>query len=121
MTKPRAFPFYLSSKDFNTFLNCSFFQLVIIGEFTDLFSHSSENTVDNNVIYSNHILIVNLACADALMGIYLCFLSVFAHLFSGKYCAVYLNWLTGPTCNLIGILMILSSEVSVFTLVMLAS
>ena len=90
-------------------------------ELYDHFSLRNENTVDNSVIFSNQILIINLATADFLMGTYLGCLSVYAYIFSGKYCAVYINWLTGNICQFLGVLMMLSSEVSIFTLVMLAS
>ena len=90
-------------------------------ELSNHFSGRNENAVDNSVIFSNQILIINLAIADFLMGIYLCCVSMYAYIFSGKYCAVYINWLTGNTCQFLGVLMMLSSEVSIFTLVMLAS
>ena len=66
-------------------------QTVAVGELRLLVS----NPVKNSIILANQILIVNLASADFLMGIYLCCISAYAYLFSGKYCATSLTWLTG--------------------------
>ena len=59
-------------------------------ELNDHFSLRNEITVNDNsnVIFSNQILIINLAAADFLMGVYLCCLSVYVKLCC-FFCSVY--------------------------------
>ena len=70
---------------------------------------------------TNHLLILNLAVADLLMGIYLIILGITGLVFSGRYCAVDISWRSGVTCQIMGVLIALSSETSVMTMLLLAS
>ncbi|XP_076799429.1 uncharacterized protein LOC143444168 isoform X2 [Clavelina lepadiformis] len=68
---------------------------------------------------TNHILVFNLALADFLMGVYLIILGATGIFYSGIYCANRLNWLSSHTCAVMGILVVISSETSVMTMLML--
>jgi len=70
---------------------------------------------------TNHILVLNLAFSDFLMGVYLLILGIAGAVHSGVYCSKSLQWLTSPTCVMMGVLVVLSSETSVFTLVLLSA
>jgi len=67
------------------------------------------------------MLILNLAAADLLMGIYLIILGIAGVVFDGTFCAYELIWRSGITCQVMGAMVVLSSETSVITMVLLAS
>ena len=69
----------------------------------------------------NRILVVNLAAADLLMGIYLVMLGWAGAAYDGVFCAYRFLWLSSSTCSTMGILVVVSSQVSVLTLVLLTS
>ena len=77
--------------------------------------------IDNNVAFANHLLIINLALADLLMGLYLLILSIFDALYSGIYCLKSMEWLSSNTCSFLGVLVVVSSQTSVLTLVILCT
>ena len=70
---------------------------------------------------TSHMLILNLAMADFLMGIYLIMLGIAGAVFDGIFCRHELDWRSGATCQAMGVLVVLSSETSVLTMVLLAS
>ena len=78
----------------------------------------------------NSVLVLNLACADLLMGIYLTWLAGVSILYEGRsrqqpaefqYWNFDRKWRTSTTCNILGILLVVSSQASVFSLVSLTS
>ncbi|XP_002121139.4 uncharacterized protein LOC100178546 [Ciona intestinalis] len=74
----------------------------------------------------NSVLVLNLATADLIMGIYLLWLGVMSFLYEGKtnqspYWSIDREWRTGATCNILGTILVVSSQTSVFTLVSLTS
>nr|CAB3265837.1 relaxin receptor 1-like [Phallusia mammillata] len=70
---------------------------------------------------ANHMLVLNLAVADLLMGVYLLMLGAIGTMYSGNYCVNDLLWRSSDTCSAMGILVVLSSEASVLTMVLLTS
>jgi len=67
------------------------------------------------------MLILNLAMADFLMGVYLIMLGTTGVVFDGSFCRHELAWRSGATCQAMGALVVISSETSVLTMVLLAS
>ena len=72
-------------------------------------------------VLANHLLILNLSFADFLMGIYLFMLGVAGAVFSGTFCENQLVWCSGLTCHVLGSLVVISSETSVVTMIILTS
>ena len=64
---------------------------------------------------------MNLAIADLLMGIYLLCLGIADVVFSGSYCVHELKWLTSNSCQALGSLVVISSEASIVTIIILTS
>uniref|UniRef100_H2ZF21 G-protein coupled receptors family 1 profile domain-containing protein n=1 Tax=Ciona savignyi TaxID=51511 RepID=H2ZF21_CIOSA len=69
----------------------------------------------------NKLLILNLSIADFLMGISLLIIASKSAQYSGQYCLRDMNWRSSGTCNTVGVLSVISSEASVFTLVCITS
>ena len=78
----------------------------------------------------NSVLVLNLATADMLMGVYLTWLAAISSSFekqSSKQLAEsqYWNfdrkWRTSASCNALGVMLVVSSQTSVFTLIALTS
>nr|XP_039257079.1 low-density lipoprotein receptor-related protein 2-like isoform X3 [Styela clava] len=67
----------------------------------------------------NRILIMNLAFSDFLMGVTLLVIGVKSVSMSGEYCLEDKKWRMSGLCNAIGVMTVLSSETSVFSLVAL--
>ena len=95
------------------------FQIVIIAECRLLLTKASVKR--SRTAYANHVLIVNLACADLLMGVYMLILSIMDAIYSGVYCLESVEWLYSYTCIMLGTLVVLSSQASVLTLVVLST
>ncbi|XP_078493335.1 G-protein coupled receptor GRL101-like [Ciona intestinalis] len=70
---------------------------------------------------ANHIFVLNLAVADLLMGVYLIILGGVGVVYQGRYCIDKYTWLTSALCSNIGVLVVVSSETSVVTMVILTS
>lgn len=66
------------------------------------------------------LLILNLSASDTLMGIYLCIIASFDTYYRGVYYQNAEAWLSGLVCKFAGILNLLSSEVSVFMLLIIS-
>ena len=67
-----------------------------------------------------NLLICSLGCSDLLMGIYLAGIITQEIETSGEYYKHDYNWRTSTQCKVFGIIAVISSEVSVFTLVFIA-
>uniref|UniRef100_H2Z7C8 G-protein coupled receptors family 1 profile domain-containing protein n=1 Tax=Ciona savignyi TaxID=51511 RepID=H2Z7C8_CIOSA len=70
---------------------------------------------------ANHLLVLNLALSDLIMGIYLLLLGSAGAFYSGVYCANKLYWLSSTLCDVMGVMVVTSSEMSVLTMVMLTA
>jgi len=70
---------------------------------------------------TNHVLVINLALADFLMGVYLIILASKAAQTSGRYCREDKPWRSSATCDFLGTLAVLSCVNSVLILVILTS
>jgi len=81
----------------------------------------SSLSLSKKVFKYNSLLVLNLALADLIMGIYLLILGVNVALHSGNYCSKKIEWLSGDMCKYMGIMVVVSSETSVFTMVLLTS
>uniref|UniRef100_H2YJ25 G-protein coupled receptors family 1 profile domain-containing protein n=1 Tax=Ciona savignyi TaxID=51511 RepID=H2YJ25_CIOSA len=66
-------------------------------------------------------LIVNLSVSDSLMGIYILSVSALGTKFSGKYCYYDAEWRSSQSCSAIGSLAVVSTEVSAFTMAIMAT
>ena len=75
----------------------------------------------NSVAKTNHILILNLAAADFLTGVYLLTVAIHSVKFSGVYCQMDKEWRTGSTCAYLGFLNSVATETSVVMLVIMTS
>jgi len=53
------------------------------------------------------------------MGVYLIMLGIAGAVYSGRYCTMSLEWLSSPACATMGVLVVLSSETSMITMVLL--
>ena len=67
-------------------------------------------------IRTNHLLILNLAVADLFMGIYLLMLGIAGVKYDGEFCRYELYWRSSITCQVMGVLTVISSETSVVTM-----
>ena len=96
-----------------------FYQTVIIHEVK--FFYDAKKKKLSAPARTNHLLILNLAVADFLMGIYLLMLGIAGATMDQVFCAYQNTWRSGITCQAMGALVVISSETSVVTMVMLAS
>jgi len=67
------------------------------------------------------IMILNLAVADFLMGIYLLIIAVKSVEFSNNYCVVQTNWLLSDQCIFAGVIAVISSQTSVLLMTLITS
>lgn len=86
-------------------LTCLGNALVLWGRFT---FHDENHTVS--------MVIRNLAVADILMGVYLGIIGIQDMRYREIYHTVSLSWITSWSCTAIGVLAMISSEVSIFIL-----
>ena len=86
-----------------------------------VFYQSKGKRVKTAAVRTNHMLILNLALADFLMGVYLIMLGIAGAVFNGTFCAQELAWRSSIACQVMGVLVVVSSETSVLTMVLLAS
>lgn len=66
------------------------------------------------------LLILHLSLSDILMGVYLCIIASFDTYYRGNYYQHAGDWVNGFVCKLAGVLNLLSSEVSVFLLLIIS-
>nr|XP_026691977.1 uncharacterized protein LOC101242009 isoform X1 [Ciona intestinalis] len=69
----------------------------------------------------NHVLVINLALADLLMGVYLLLLGTEAAWRSGSYCKDDKSWRSSDKCGYLGALTVVSCLASVSILLLLTS
>ena len=74
---------------------------------------------EDNKVHS--FLLTNLAISDLLMGIYLLIIAVKDVQWQGEYFKHDINWRSGTTCALTGVLSMVSSEVSVLLLTLITT
>lgn len=67
------------------------------------------------------MLLFNLAIADLLMSIYLVGLAIKCITFSGSYCYYDETWRYSANCRALGVIVIVSSEMSVIVMVIMAA
>nr|XP_039273245.1 uncharacterized protein LOC120347384 [Styela clava] len=68
----------------------------------------------------HHIMVLNLSLADLLMGIYLLVLAIKSIQFSGRYCPEDKPWRMSKACTTLGAMSLISSEMSVMTMLIMA-
>ena len=96
-----------------------FLQIVIFGQSKILYQSRRKRL--STTMRTNHMLILNLSLADFLMGIYLLVLGIAGAVYAGRFCRHENVWKSGPTCKVMGAIVVISSETSVLTMVLLAS
>lgn len=69
----------------------------------------------------NHVLVINLALADLLMGLYLILLGSESIAMEGAYCSKDKAWRTSTACNVLGSISVLSTTTSVLILLIMTS
>ncbi|CAK8690636.1 unnamed protein product [Clavelina lepadiformis] len=75
----------------------------------------------SDVTRCNHILVLNLAFADLLMGIYLLIICIKSIEYSGSYCFFDFQWRTSWLCIAVGSLAFISSETSCFVMAIITA
>ncbi|XP_076814785.1 uncharacterized protein LOC143460965 isoform X1 [Clavelina lepadiformis] len=69
----------------------------------------------------NHILVLNLAIADFLMGVYLLAVGIAYESLRGSYCQEEFAWRSSSVCTWMGVTVLISSETSVLTMLLLTA
>ncbi|CAK8675570.1 unnamed protein product [Clavelina lepadiformis] len=93
--------------------------VVVFGESKQLVKTNRKKGLTS--LSANHMLVLNLAVADFLMGIYLIMLGIAGAVYDQRFCANELIWRSSSVCTTMGILVVLSSETSVSTMVLLTA
>ena len=96
------------------------FQAVIVGQIKTL-NRNRKRVNDLASLRANHILVLNLAVADMLMGIYLLSVGINYERLKGSYCKEELLWRGSSVCTWMGITALISCEASLLMLVLLTS
>jgi len=92
--------------------------VVLISKFITLQKNYATMTVEKKV---HSTMVINLAIADLLLGVYLLMISVVSAVFTGPQSREqFLRSLT-PFCNLLGVLSFVSSQMSVTVLVVITT
>ena len=97
--------------------------IVIVGNFTvmGITAKHLKSTSLTDSLRCQHLLILNIAIADAIMGTYLITIAILSHTYSGIYGSVDVEWRTSLRCSIIGSLAVISSEASCFLMVVLSA
>ena len=97
--------------------------VVIVGNFcvivTTVALLTKKNPLDSVVFH--HIIVLNIAIADFIVGIYLLVIAGYNAYFSGIYGKVDREWRSSLNCSIVGSLAIISSESSCFLMVVLTA
>ena len=93
---------------------------MIIGQIRILIKNHGRIT-DLASLRANHILVMNLALADLLMGVYLLAVGIAYEKLNGSYCKEELSWRGSSVCTWMGVTALVSIQASVLTLVVLTS
>jgi len=110
---------FVQSSIYNHLFLYKLIQVVVFGECEKLKNIFERD--ESASLRTNHMLILNLAISDFLMGLYLVILGIVGAMFSGLYCMKSLEWLSSQTCVALGVLVVLSSETSTITMILLAA
>ena len=79
--------------------------------------HSIRKGILPNIIATqHHVMIANLSAADGLMGVYLVLLCISSTILSGSFCMYSKAWRISLLCQIMGTLVLISSQASVFIL-----
>ena len=89
--------------------------LVLISTFCTFRKRKNMNEISR--IHSG--MIMSLSVSDGLMGVYLMVLCIISTIYSGHYCTQDKPWRTGSLCRVMGTLVMISSESSVLTLLIM--
>ena len=74
-----------------------------------------------NSIGFQRLIILNIALADFMMGIYLLTIASYSVIYSGMYGRVDYEWRSSLRCSIVGSLAVISSETSCFSMVLLTT
>ena len=98
------------------------FIVVISNFFVIVFTGKHLNTKDlSDSLRCQHMIIVNISCADFTMGIYLIIIAILSQIYSGYYGSVDVEWRASWHCSITGSLAVISSEASCFLMVVLSA
>ena len=89
---------------------------VIISTFLHL-----RNKRFSDYLRCQRVILLNIAIADLIMGIYLMTIAIYSIVYSGRYGEVDHYWRTSLNCSFLGSLVVLSSEASCLLLVILTA
>ena len=98
--------------------------IVIMGNSAVIFTTVKflRTTVGTDSLKLQYLIILNIACADFIMGIYLLTIAAHSVYYSGSFVGVVAwEWKTSRRCSIIGSLAVISSEASCFLMVVLTS
>ena len=112
---------YSSCEDLmdNSFLQVAIWTLGFAAVLGNLFVIIWRTVKERKVCFS--LLVINLGVSDLLMGIYLLIIAVADTVYRGKYALHVNEWLESGYCKMAVFLSTLSSEMSVFMLVVITS
>ena len=96
------------------------FQVIIIGQIQNLLRlrHRINELAS---LRANHILVLNLAVSDFLMGVYLLAVGIAYESLKDSYCQTELLWRGSSVCTWMGVTAFISSQTSVLTMIMLTT
>ena len=98
------------------------FIVVISNLLVIVFTGKHLNTKDlSDSLRCQHLIIVNISCADFTMGIYLITIAILSQVYSGYYGSVDVEWRASWQCSTAGSLAVISSEASCFLMVVLSA
>ena len=78
-------------------------------------------TVSTDALKLQYLIVLNIACADFIMGIYLLTIAAHSVYYLGSIKALGFEWRTSLQCSIIGSLVVISSEASCILMVILTS
>uniref|UniRef100_H2YBE0 G-protein coupled receptors family 1 profile domain-containing protein n=1 Tax=Ciona savignyi TaxID=51511 RepID=H2YBE0_CIOSA len=73
------------------------------------------------IALSNRILVLNLALADLLLGVYLLAIGIINSVYANNYCLKDIEWRTSSSCAGLGTVAVISVETSVFILTIMTT
>ena len=74
-----------------------------------------------NPSFCQHVIVLNIAIADMIMGVYLLIIAAHSAVYSGYYGKVDQEWRSSLRCSIVGSLVLISSEASCFLMVTLTA
>ena len=108
----------------NPFLRSAFWiiGMIVIGGNLSVIITKIKFLKNNSItssFFCQHFILLNISCADLIMGIYLLAIAGHSAIFSGYYGSIDIHWRTSWSCSVIGSLAVVSSEASCFFMVIL--